>query len=226
MQRQIRSARSFPTIPTFQQSGVNTHNLIHVRCDSFKDTACKFTNFGCINAQSARNKSESLVNYVIQRDLHLCVFTETWFKPDDDVAMGDITPDGFKLDPVHRCDRIGGGIAVLHKLSLKAKLVKSGHFSSYQYMELLLPHGSTSVSLVAIYRPPYDPPKNPFTANDFLEEFASHLERLILSPNLLCITGDFNFHMDLLNISEDVISNSAKEKRKEAILDRGHWTFK
>ncbi len=131
--------------------------------------------------------------------------------------MGDITPVGFKLDPVHRSDRVGGGIAILHKLSLNAQLVKGGHFPSYQYMEMLLPHGSDSILLVAVYRPPYHPQKNPYTANYFLEEFSSHLEQLILSPNSLCIAGDFNFHMDLLNISQDTLSDAAKEKQREAL---------
>ncbi len=200
-----------------QSTAISFNNLTNIRCDSFKDIACKFTNFACINTQSARNKAESLVNYVIQRDLYVCIFTETWFKSDDNVAMGDVTPDGFKLDPCHRDDRIGGGIAVLHKLSLDVKLIRSGHMSSYQYMEMLIPHGSKSISLVAIYRPPYHPKKNPHTANAFLEVFASHLEQLILSPNLLCITGDFNFHMDLLKVSEDSLSDSGKEKRREAL---------
>ena len=136
---------------------------------------------------------------------------------EDKVAMGDITPVGFKLDPVHRSDRVGGGIGVLHKLSLNAKLVKAGHFPSYQYMEMLLPHGSNSILLVAIYRPPYEPSKNPYTAIYFIDELSSHLEQLILSPNALCITGDFNFHMDLLTVPEDTLSDSAKDKRREAV---------
>ncbi len=95
-----------------------------------------------------------------------------------------------------------------------------GHMSSYQYMEMLIPHGlhgSKSISLVAIYRPPYHPQKNPHTANAFLEEFSSHFEQLISSPNSLCITGDFNFPMDLLKVSEDNLSYSCKEKCREAV---------
>ena len=31
----------------------------------------------------------------------------------------------------------------------------------------------------------------------FLEEFGSYLERIILSPESLILTGDYNFHVDV-----------------------------
>ena len=34
------------------------------------------------------------------------------------------------------------------------------------------------------------------TANMFFEEFANYLENVVMCPEILVITGDFNFHLD------------------------------
>ena len=46
-----------------------------------------------------------------------------------------------------------------------------------------------------IYRIPYSI-KHPITASTFFEEFTSYLESVIMSSELLLITGDFNIHVD------------------------------
>ena len=49
--------------------------------------------------------------------------------------------------------------------------------------------------LVIIYRPPYSA-NHPFTVNRFLNDFATYLESIVLSPEPVLITGDFNIHVD------------------------------
>ena len=46
-----------------------------------------------------------------------------------------------------------------------------------------------------IYRPPYST-NHPVTVNSFIDEFSEYLESVILSNDLLCLTGDFNIHVD------------------------------
>ncbi len=65
--------------------------------------------------------------------------------------------------------------------------------------------------LLVIYRPPTSQ-TNPVPESVFLEEFASHLEVLMLCPQDLCITGDFNFHMDLLLIRYEDLSTDYERK--------------
>ena len=49
-----------------------------------------------------------------------------------------------------------------------------------------------------IYHPPYSK-ANPVTNKTFLEQFEDYIENVLLSPEPLCIAGDFNLHMDDMN---------------------------
>ena len=55
--------------------------------------------------------------------------------------------------------------------------------------------GSLRIRLVIIYQLPYSI-NHPMTVNSFIDEFSKYLESVILSNDLLCLTGDFNVHVD------------------------------
>ena len=55
--------------------------------------------------------------------------------------------------------------------------------------------GSLRVRLVIIYQPLYSI-NHLVTVNSFIDEFSEYLESLILSNELLCLTTDFNIHVD------------------------------
>ena len=78
-------------------------------------------------------------------------------------------------------------------------------------MDVLIPSGSDSIRLVVVYRPTTSQ-SNPVPESTFLEEFASHLEVLMLCPQRLCITGDFNFHMDLLLVPIETLATEYQRK--------------
>ena len=92
----------------------------------------------------------------------------------------------------------------------------AGYYSSYQYMEMIIPKGSDSVKLLVIYRPPYNAKSNPIPETTFFREFSEHMESVLLTPSMLCITGDFNFHMDLLGVEVDTLTDSAKRQKQIA----------
>ena len=48
---------------------------------------------------------------------------------------------------------------------------------------------------VAVDRPPYSK-AHPVTANMFYDEFVNHLENVVMCPEILIISGDFNFHQN------------------------------
>ena len=50
--------------------------------------------------------------------------------------------------------------------------------------------------LVIIYRIPYSA-VHPITSSTFFLEFSDYLDSLLLSKVPLCISGDFNFHLDV-----------------------------
>ena len=49
---------------------------------------------------------------------------------------------------------------------------------------------------LSVYHPPYSE-AHPITPRVFSEEFGSYLETIILSPESLILTGDYNFHVDV-----------------------------
>ena len=67
---------------------------------------------------------------------------------------------------------------------------------SFEVSEWLVSFGSTRVSTVIVYRPPYSE-DHPITAGFFFHKFAEYLKSLVMSSDKLLITVDFNFHMDV-----------------------------
>ncbi len=99
-----------------------------------------------------------------------------------------------------------------------AKVKDKGNRQSYQFMDLLIPRGSDSIRFLVLYRPPYNSTTNPIPISTFFEEFSSHMEGFLLSPQLIVITGDFNIHMDLLGIQDLTgMTESQKQYRQEAL---------
>ena len=91
-----------------------------------------------------------------------------------------------------------------------------GQFSSYDFMEVHVPLGSDSIRLVVVHHPPYNSESNPVPDSTFLREFATHMEKLVPSTGYLIITGDFNIHVNLLDIPFDMLSDSKKEYKRTA----------
>ncbi len=196
--------------------GVNQLNHVQISCNAFNDSGLTLSNFSCLNAQSVKNKTHSLKDYILERNIQLCAITETWLKPQHDVEMGELKPAGFKLDPIHRLHNRAGGIAIVHHSSLKAEVKDKGSRQSYQYMDMFIPRGSESIRLLVLYRPPYHSRTNPVPVSIFFEEFSSHMETLLLSPHYVVITGDFNIHMDLLTVPDAALCTDSEKQSKQS----------
>ena len=76
------------------------------------------------------------------------------------------------------------------------KKIVAGEKSSFEYSEWRVSFSSLRAKLVVVYHPPYFE-AHPITPRVFLEEFGSYLETIILSPESLILTGDYNFHVDV-----------------------------
>ena len=115
---------------------------------------------------------------------------------DNDFAVCyKITPPSYKLFHCPRSDRRGGGAALLFRDNINVCKLESGSRNSFEFSEYLVCTGSLRIRLVIIYRPPYST-NHPVTVNSFIDEFSEYLETVILPNDLLCLTGDFNVHVD------------------------------
>ena len=72
----------------------------------------------------------------------------------------------------------------------------SGEKSSFEYSEWRVKFRTLGAKLIIIYRSPYSE-KPPVTPCTFFNEFSYYLAPIILSPESLLLTGDFNIHVDV-----------------------------
>ena len=76
-----------------------------------------------------------------------------------------------------------------------------GERRSFEFGEWILKHGSTKLRVIVIYRILYSA-AHPVSTSVFFDEFPAHLESVVMSPEPLLITGDFNIHVDVPNDSD------------------------
>ena len=174
----------------------NIMNLTEIKCVTSAATPIQVQLTLCtLNARSLRNKSALFFDFVCDRKADVFAITETWLSFNDSAVCKEITPAGYKFAHCPRSDRVGGGIGLLFKDSIHVSNIASGSKLSFEFAEYLLSNESLRFRLAIVYRPPYSS-SHLVTISTFLEEFAVYLESIILSSEALCLTGDFNVHVD------------------------------
>jgi len=148
-----------------------------------------------LNVRSIANKSALFVDYINECKADLVAITETWLSDSDSAVCYKITPPGYKLFLCPGSDRRGGGTALLFRDNINVCKLESGSKISFEFSEYRVCTGSLCIRLVIIYRPPYFI-NHPVTVNSFIDEFSEYLGSVVLSNDLLCLTGDFNIHVD------------------------------
>ncbi|MCH1595851.1 MAG: hypothetical protein L7S42_05020, partial [Flavobacteriaceae bacterium] len=140
-----------------------------------------------LNCRSVCNKAISVNDYIVEKHIDFIGLTETWLKDDNSVAKAELVPPGFSLENKSRPgSRKGGGVAIIHKDTLKAKQTATLDFKSFEYIDRTLSCASIHLRIIVLYRPPSS------SLAEFLEEFSSLLEFVVVSPGKLVILGDFN----------------------------------
>ncbi|CAG2255723.1 unnamed protein product [Mytilus edulis] len=166
-----------------------------------------------LNARSVKNKSTSICDLMLSNDADILALTETWLGTSiDKQVISEITPNEYSIHQISRKGKTGGGVAVIHKSNIEIK--RSKHAQTFTHFELLecdVVVKSQHFRLCVIYRPP--PSRtNKLKNTSFFEEWSEFLDRLVVIPNELLITGDLNFHLDNVNASDT-------RKFNETLLD-------
>jgi len=132
------------------QSGGNPKNLVNFQCEPSLNHNI---NVASVNCRSVRNKTNEIVDYVIDNDVDILGLTETWLHEgdSDQKTLGDLTPNGYKLRHLPRSGKKGGGVAVLYKKSLDVKFVNH-KASSFECMEAYFTSCDTHIRLLVVYR--------------------------------------------------------------------------
>ena len=157
-----------------------------------------------INAQSIRNKTVDLVDYVYENKFDLVAITETWLRDIDDAIRVELCPDGYKFVDFPRVRCGGGGIGLLYKNNLRVTTIRSGEEDSFEYSELLVEVSSSrKLRVVIVYRPPYSE-HHKISIGTFIRQFSNYMESVILSKEHLLVLGDFNIHLDVSDDADAV----------------------
>ena len=92
-----------------------------------------------------------------------------------------------------RLHTTGGGVGIVLKNNIKAKIQAHESYCSFKHLELELRATKYFVRLIVLYRPPSS------DVSLFIDEFASYLAHIVMASGYLLIVGDFNFHVDSQN---------------------------
>ena len=98
----------------------------------------KPASFALINAQSIRNKTLPIKDYVVEHNLDILALTETWLNPDnsDDQIIGDFIPAGYSFLHIPRETRGGWrGFIVLKMSLMPSSQLKTGNtiYRSFEF---------------------------------------------------------------------------------------------
>ena len=88
-----------------------------------------------------------------------------------------------------RLHTTGGGVGIVLKNNIKAKIQAHEYYCSFEHLELELRATKYFVRLIVLYRPPSS------NVSLFIDEFASYLAHIVMASGYLLIVGDFNFHV-------------------------------
>ena len=169
---------------------------------SYPDLCMTAATFNC---RSTRSKEDCIFEAVIDQDIDVLAFTETWLTDEakDDYHRQGLSFPGYKLYMVPRPGgRSGGGVAILHKegLTFRANSKSESGFTSFEHCDVDLTAGNRSLYVVVIYGPPSSAryPK-PFSV--FFSEFRTFLEEKVTMSSRLIILGKFKIYVDVISKS-------------------------
>ena len=181
-------------------SNCDNRNLISINRDKFPSYPIpKKLKYGLINARSVRQKSRhtdkasEIAELIVDNSIDILCITETWIKDNniDSQLLSELAPPGFKVYSQPRCNKRGGGLAVVYRETLKLSVSSTAQHDSFECLKFLISIGSSTVSTYVVYRPP-----NPRFYNKFLEEFTDLIGEFQTSPGVPLVVGDFNVHVD------------------------------
>ena len=162
----------------------------------FASPRSTFLNFAVFSSRSVTNKIESIIDHVVENDIGLCTVTETLFNDVDSVSIAQLSVAGYFFNNFSRqSQNRGGGTGILFRDSVNVSLVDGRENKSFEYSEWIVKVHDRSMRHIIVYRPPYSS-LHPVPASVFFDEFSQFLENVVMCPEVLVISGDFNFHLD------------------------------
>ena len=148
--------------------------------------------FLTINVRSLSNKFSEFLSYIegIKEKISFILVTESWLNRSSDITFEIPGYKSFNRNDNSATNRRGGGLKlyVLDHLDTSIIDIPSCNSCESLLVNTFIP-GIGKISIVCIYRPPYQQLEN-------INEFLTHMEEIIESNgrNRLLVFGDFNIN--------------------------------
>ena len=170
-----------------------------------------------LNTRSMREKVDQIFPWLQSNQIDVLFVQESWLRKCDGAILKKIKEYQFKIFSYRKPRRLdwGGGVATFFRNCLKFQLLKLTPYQSFEFVACKILSGHGPICVVNAYRPGYSA-KHRFTVNNFLDEFKSFLEDLILLPYPVIVLGDLNLHVELLYDMNAQLTASDLIKRNDA----------
>ena len=171
---------------------------------------------GYLNAQTVREKTEDIVELIVDLDIDLLFITETWLLPaGDESVVEHLAPPGYTAYSRPRETRLGGGIAIIYRNSVEKHISidksATNHQTTYESLHVSLDLNSKFYRFLCVYRPPYST-KNRMSVPVFIDQFQEHLSSESVKKGQLIVLGDINYHYE--------VSTNSVVKQMRDIIDQ------
>ena len=152
-----------------------------------------------INAQSIcgpNGKTEDFIDHITQSLVDICVVTETFLTEQNTVTRAALHLPGFAFqDQPRSIGAARGGIGIFYRDSFQLSKLSHTERRSFELSEWCVSWHNYCMRLCIVYHQPYST-SHPITNATFMHEFESYLDETVLVEEMLCITGDFNLHVN------------------------------
>ena len=123
---------------------------------------------------------------LVNNNLDLCIFMETWIKEGDTITPTRLCPSGYKSLSISRHDKVGGGISIVYKSKFNISIARGQPFKTMESTCFSVNAGNWLISLITSYRPPDS------NVLEFCNELTNLLKINIDSSGELILLGDFH----------------------------------
>ena len=158
------------------------------------------------NVWSVCNKTDEVMQTLIDSDINLAFITETWLSDDTGNITSIIRSYGYQIFHTDRSSR-GGGIAVIYRNIVCSNFTLPLHIhvsiNSFEYHIVRMKKTSDeNYCIISLYR------KQEIPVSEFVEELDSLLDHVINTlTDVVLVLGDFNVHFDEMDkATKDVVN--------------------
>ena len=185
------------------------NNLININTSHFThEDENKYYRIGCINSQSCRNKCIYLCDIIKDLDIDMLCVTESWLRETgDEPLLNEFTSIGYTTKSHPRQGRSGGGILFVYRqadVKVSPVTCLKTSYTSFEVAAYKIIYTHLQLTVICIYRPPYNSKTNKMPLSIFFDELRDLLYIFQQSTTEFIIVGDLNLHLDVVSNPETV----------------------